>query len=76
MGGEPRRCPAVRRLAEPGVLHDFSQLLSRELADPAGPQQYRAVAVEMGVVKNGDVGSWTSACLSDSDATQNTITSR
>ncbi len=28
-----------------------------------------------GVVKNGEAGSWTSACLSDSDATQNTITS-
>src|SRR5579875_915016 len=28
-----------------------------------------------GVVKNGDDSSWTSACLSDSDGTQNTITS-
>jgi len=28
-----------------------------------------------GVVKNGESGSWTSACLSASDGTQNTMTS-
>jgi hypothetical protein len=56
-------------------VHYFGQLLQRELADPAGPNQYRRMAVKAWRGENGEFWSWTSACFSDSDGTQNMITS-
>ena len=47
MGREPVLGPAGRRLGQPRVLHHLGQLLQRELADPAGPQQHGGVAVEV-----------------------------
>lgn len=45
---------------------------------PAGPKRATATdgwPLKCGVVKKGVVSSWTRACLSDSDGTQNMITS-
>lgn len=41
----PRPCVATR--GQPRVFNEFGQLLERELADVAGPQQHRRVAVEV-----------------------------
>ena len=45
--GEPVRARGGRRPGQPGVLDHLGQLVAGQLADPAGPQQHRRVAVEV-----------------------------
>lgn len=73
--GEPRGGPPRRGSRQPGVQAELPQIPTAHLAAAGRPPSTDRWSSKWGVVKNGNVSSWTSACLSPTEPTQITIRS-